>query len=85
MGVNAYTLNTIRAIQADGDQCTAYAVVSPCAYQPYHQRAATKFVRIIAEDSPKCAEVLTLRSLQIEIAKYDAVVIHQYLSSDIIF
>ncbi len=84
-GGERYTLNTIRAIHADGDECTAYAVVSPCSYQPYHQRSATKFVRIIADDPPKFAEVVTLRNLEIEMAKYDAVVIHQYLSSDVIF
>jgi len=84
-GGERYTLNTIRAIQAGGDECTAYAIVSPASHSPYRQRLARKFVRIIAEEQPKFEEVLTLRDLALEIAKYDAVVIHQYLGSDIIF
>ncbi len=84
-GGERYTLNTIRAIQAGGDECTAYAIVSPSSHQLYHLRLATKFVRIIADEQPKFEEVVTLRDLEIEIAKYDAVVIHQFLGSGIIF
>jgi glycosyltransferase involved in cell wall biosynthesis len=84
-GGERYTLNTIRSIQAGGDECAAYAVVTPCSYQPYHLRLAAKFVRIIAEEPPKFQEVVTLKDILFEIARYDAVVIHQYLSSEIIF
>jgi glycosyltransferase involved in cell wall biosynthesis len=84
-GGERYTLNTIRAIQAGGDECTAYAIVNPSSHPPYHQRLSTEFVRVVAEEPPKFEEVVTLRDVEIEIAKYDAVVIHQYLSSDIIF
>ena len=84
-GGERYTLNTIRSIQAGGDECTAYAVVIPCSYQPYHLRLATKFVRVVAKEPHEFHEVVTLKDLVIEIARYDAVVIHQYLSSDIIF
>jgi glycosyltransferase involved in cell wall biosynthesis len=84
-GGERYTLNTIRAIPADGDECVAYAIVRPTSHPPNHQRLATKFVHVIAEDPPKFEEVLTLKDLVIEIAKYDAVIIHQYLGSDIIF
>jgi glycosyltransferase involved in cell wall biosynthesis len=84
-GGERYTLNTIRAIQAAGDECAAYAIVSPTSHPPNHQRLATKFVRVLAEEQPKFEELLTLKDLLMEIAKYDAVMIHQYLGSDIIF
>jgi glycosyltransferase involved in cell wall biosynthesis len=84
-GGERYTLNTIRSIQAGGDECTAFAIVTPCSYQPYQLRLATKFVRIIAEEPPKFQEVVTLKDIVMEIARHDAVFIHQYLSSDIIF
>jgi glycosyltransferase involved in cell wall biosynthesis len=84
-GGERYTLNTIRAIQAAGDECTAYAIVNPFLRPLYYQRWATEFVRTIAEEPVKFETVVTLRDLVIEIAEYDAVVIHQYLSSDIIF
>jgi glycosyltransferase involved in cell wall biosynthesis len=84
-GGERYTLNTIRAIHASGDECAAYAIVSPSAHPPHLARLATKFVRIIAEEPPQFKEVVTLRDLLIESANYDAVVIHQYLGSDIIF
>lgn len=84
-GGERYTLNTIRAIQAGGDECTAYAVVRPCSHQPYPQRLATQFVRVVAEEPPKFQEIVSLRDLQIDLANYDTVVIHQYLSSEIVF
>jgi glycosyltransferase involved in cell wall biosynthesis len=84
-GGERYTLDTIRAIRAAGDECAAYAMVSPLSPQPYHRRLATQFVRIVAEEQPKFEDVVTLRDLIIEIAKYDAVVIHQFLGSGIIF
>jgi glycosyltransferase involved in cell wall biosynthesis len=84
-GGERYTLNTIRAIQAGGDHCTAYAIVSPFPRPPYQGRLATKFVRVVPEEPAKFEEVVTLGYLLTEIARYDAVVIHQYLGSDIIF
>src|SRR5271156_4663597 len=52
-GGERYTLNTIRAMQAGGDECTAYAIVNPSFHPPYHRRLSTEFVRVVAEEPPK--------------------------------
>lgn len=84
-GGERYTLDTIRAIQAGGDECMAYAIVRPEHYQPYPQRLSTAFVRVNPGNPPEFGEVLTLKQLITEVAQCDVVVIHQYLSSDVVF
>jgi glycosyltransferase involved in cell wall biosynthesis len=84
-GGERYTLNTIRAIQAAGDECAAYAVVRPSSRQPYPDSLGATFVRIIPDEPLRFGELVIFRDLEMEIAKYDAIVIHQYLSSDLIF
>lgn len=84
-GGERYTLDTIRAIEAGGDDCTAYAVVRPEHYQPYPRRLATPFVRVFPGNPADFGEVVTLKQLITEVATFDTVVIHQYLSSDIVF
>lgn len=84
-GGERYTLDTIRSIQAAGDECRAYAAVRPFPRHGYPQLLASQFTRITASEPHGVDLIVTLRDLIMELAKYDVIVIHQYLSSDVVF
>jgi len=85
-GGERYSLDTIRSIAICGDHCSAYAVATHVPpRQQYLDRLNTTLVKVIPGSSPHFGEPISFRDLLVEVAEYDAVVVHQYLSSDLVF
>ncbi|HTM47035.1 MAG TPA: glycosyltransferase [Bryobacteraceae bacterium] len=85
-GGERYSLDTIRSIGLCGDQCSAYAAASRLPpRQPYADRMNTSFVKILPGSAASFGPVISLRDLLMDLSSYDAVVVHQFLSNDIVF
>jgi glycosyltransferase involved in cell wall biosynthesis len=85
-GGERYTLDTFRSIILCGDQCSAYAVTTCLPpRQQFTERMATQFAKVLPGTRPTFGESIALRDLLLDVARYDGVVVHQYLSNDLIF
>lgn len=85
-GGERYSLDTIRSIRMCGDECVAYAAAARLPpRQTYTDRLGTKFVKILPGAPATFGEPIEFRDLLSEVSAHDAVVIHQYLSNDLVF
>ncbi|MDQ6700975.1 MAG: hypothetical protein M3Z36_12415 [Acidobacteriota bacterium] len=85
-GGERHSLCVAASVAAAGDECAVFSPEEqPLAQMPLPRRLATRFIETAPNHPHRKMRVLDFRAALDHLAEYDAVLLHQFLSSDLAF